>query len=823
MQELKEKIFSFKRKKDVKLLLCLITVIVTAVIIFVSINSLVLLEESMKQDLRQTTVGNADLVLQHKNNELFEMTEVNNANMLAIMALKGKVLSEEENAWCTIWGVGYEKFLEVFGSSFNKKGNVTYPDILEKEQILVSPKIYNKLNLSNDNKVYLEFYGLTLEFDAVCAPEDNYFAKSNDELVIVEKSIFDDLLENEKYNISLAYLYNVNDIPSLQKQLVKQYPYLDIKEAIDPEYISENMMTYYGVEILIFVFILFVARDILNSTGKIFVMERSRQIGTLRSIGMTKVKLKTLYKKLATSLALKGTTIAIVFGIIGILLASKEVVGLMDPLDAFDIRYFIVALIFTFIIVFVMSSSSFKRPLNKLLEKTDRALLIEDVSAEIKFEKGKKYDILFIPLLILLIIVLNVEAGSNAYFTMFLTCLMYVCLYKTIKYLFAIVVKKVKKYVKQGTSTIAVKNVVGNFYLRKTLDLTMIISLFIIIIGVLIFSILDAMTSFYKDYKVDAFIRTESGALTDKEIAQVKSIDGISYIYQYYSGNVTIKTELGERKVSVLGFDNPIDFDHECVNLHLEWLEGFDIVEFNSGHYTIVSEIMMNRFELELGDVVVLDDGMLEREYKIVATTSSLQELGDLIYISRFDKNFANGTIINGLYVKSDDVRVLEEEVNDIFYEKGCHFKDVTEMRENDLTNGMQIILFFVMFAMLVTLTSITGIYSNYKLSYIMRKKEFAILGSVGYNKKHILSILLKEVIIISFLSYFVGVVVLILIKKPLEIILSYIELPIEIQINPIIFLALLIVVILMMFINIALAVKSCKLINKSLIEEIKR
>lgn len=127
------------------------------------------------------------------------------------------------------------------------------------------------------------------------------------------------------------------------------------------------------------------------------------------------------------------------------------------------------------------------------------------------------------------------------------------------------------------------------------------------------------------------------------------------------------------------------------------------------------------------------------------------------------------------------------------------------------------------MFAMLVMLTSIAGIYSNYKLSYIMRKKEFAILGSVGYNKKHILSILLKEVIIISLLSYFVGIVVLALIKKPLEIILGYIELPIDIQMNPIIFLALLIVVCMMMLINIVLAMKSCKSINKSLVEEIKR
>ncbi len=822
MQELKEKLFGVK-KKDVKLILYLITVIVTAATIFISINSLILLEESMKQDLRQTTVGNADLILQHKDSELFGLSEIENANTLANLALKGKLLSEGEDAWCNIWGVDYPKFKEVFGNPFNKKGDVTYPDSLQEGQILVAPKIYNKLKLSNGSKVQLTFYGATLEFEAVCAPVDNYFAKSNDELVIVNKNALVELLDDQEKTVSVAYLYDVEDKEFTQKQLAEEYPHLDIKEAIDPEYISENMMTYYGVEMMIFVFILFVAQDILNSTGKIFVMERARQVGTLRSVGMTKINLKKLYKKVVTSLAVKGIIIAVLLGTLGIFVASKEVVGLINPLDAFDIRYYVVALIFTSSVIYMMCSNSFKKPLNKLLEKTERALLIEDVSAEIKFEKEKKYDFIFVLLFLVLIVVLNLDFRLNAYIAMLFTCLMYVSLYKTVKYLFSFMVKAVKRSVRKGTGIIAVKNVVGNFYLRKTLELTMIISLFIIIIGVLIFSVLDAMTSFYKDYKVDAFIRTESGAFTNNEITQVESIEGITYVYRYHSGDVRIKTDLGERKVSVLGIDNPIEFDEECINLHLKWLEGFDTAEFNEGHYTIVNEIVMNRFELNLGDSIRLDDGSMEQEYKIVATTTSLQELGDLIYISRYDTEFDNGSIINGLYVKSNQMKVLEEEVSDIFYERGCRFKDVTEMRENDLTNGMQIILFFVMFAMLVMLTSIAGIYSNYKLSYIMRKKEFAILGSVGYNKKHILSILLKEVIIISLLSYFVGIVVLALIKKPLEIILGYIELPIDIQMNPIIFLALLIVVCMMMLINIVLAMKSCKSINKSLVEEIKR
>lgn len=76
---------------------------------------------------------------------------------------------------------------------------------------------------------------------------------------------------------------------------------------------------------------------------------------------------------------------------------------------------------------------------------------------------------------------------------------------------------------------------------------------------------------------------------------------------------------------------------------------------------------------------------------------------------------------------------------------------------------------------------------------------------------------------IISLLSYVVGGGILLVLKKPLEIFLSFVDLPVQIQINLYIFAGLFIIILFMTMINIILAKRSCRNVNEDLIEEIKR
>ena len=387
--------------------------------------------------------------------------------------------------------------------------------------------------------------------------------------------------------------------------------------------------------------------------------------------------------------------------------------------------------------------------------------------------------------------------------------------------------------VRKGVVNIAAKNVCTNVYLRKALALSTTISLFVTIVGVLIFSVLNAMTSFYRDYKVDAYVRVlDDNPFTEQEIKQILELGQIKDSFEYSMARVNIIGKDEKRNVKVVGLDDIDKYDSKVMSLHLKWLNEYDSSQFPEDNNMILSQILCNRFGVNLGDSITLDDGEKQIKYKIVGVTSSLQELGDAIYVSKYNKEFCKGFQTNGIYLFADNMSELEENIDDLLGEREYVFKDVTDLKKNDVTNGMQVILFFVIiwlnrsnlivFAIIISLTSIAGIFSNYKLSYMKRKKEFAVLSSCGYSRKSILQVVVCEVINSSLLAYASGIAILFVLKKPIENLMKLVELPIELNINQYVFLALLFIILITALFNCVLTVSLCKVGKGKLIEELK-
>ena len=822
MKKILQVLLKNKRAKDYKLLLCRITVVVTSLTLFTALNALPLLEESLKQDLRQTTVGEANYIVTHSANELFNKFAVDKGKKLDVLSLNASIAGQK-NTKINVWGTEYSTFLEVFGNTYTERGEVSFPTALKDNEVLVSPKIGERLNISDGSKIDIELFGQKLSATAVIAPKDNYFVKANENLVVCNPGILYDTLKISPESITLCFLYDIQKDSNTIKKLEENKDTFYIKDAIDPEYVSSNMATYYGIDFMIFIFILLIAIDILKSTGLIYVTERSKFIGTLRSNGAEKKNIVSLFSRIGLNISLTGCILGMCIGLALVILFAKFGIGIPNPFVVIDIVFLIVSIIITLGVTVLISRISFVKPVKQLLKKSDRSLILEDVSKSMQQESNSKYALIYPTLLVLLFILgFWISNWGVAVVLLYSVALVFVLL-KSVKVIFTAFKNRIKEKTGKGLLLISSKNVGTNIYLRKTLKLTATISLFITIVGVLIFSVLSAMTSFYKDYRSDAFVRLDDGTFKKEELAAISSAPGVTDTFTYYSGKVTIINSDEKRQVSVIGIDDPETYDKNFFNLKLTWLDGFEPAMFNKSENVIMSKIICNRFGFKLGDKVKLNDGKIDKNFTIVAMTPSLQELGDMVYISRHDSDFCEGSILNGIYIKCKDTESLEKSVEDIFYNRNYRYKDVSQMKENDITNGMQIIIFFLSFAALVGMASITGIYSNYKLSYIMRKKEFAIFYSNGYSRQHILRMLISEIAIISTLGYLAGILILWIVKKPLENLMELVELPIKLSMKAEVFLAMLLVVIAMMLINIVLACKTSRISRDKIIEELKK
>lgn len=804
-----------KRKKiDQKIKLCFLIALVSALTLCISLNALNILEASLRQDLRQTTVGESEYILTQKNKELFEtFPSKKGYKVAAAVDLEGKIEQSGKKRKIQITGMHYGDFKRIFGNTYHETGEVQYPEELKKGNILLSPKLASFLEVKNGDAVNLSLYGQTKEWKVQLAPKDNYYVKANENQVVMNKSDLAEWLDLDEKDASHNYIYQVQDDAQLEKGLGEKTNYL-LQKSIDDQYIRTNMQTYFGIELVVLLFTFAIAFDVMSAAGLIFITERSKEIGTYLSTGFEKKDVFRMYRSMAFKIGLFGACIGVVMALLILQIFGYKSLSLSYLSLDNAIFYFIVSAIFSILATCFLSVQSFMKPLKKQVKDSTRSLLLSDNSVSVLQRKVKRIAALWPAAMVLLLVVLCVLGNEFSLVKTLLIVPLAIVTYKSLQTLFHFMTEKISSRTGKGMGLIALKNITTNFYLKKTLVLTTKIAIFMIIVGVLIFSIMEAMTGFYKDYHADAFIRlSPTQSFTNEEKERIRNIHGVKETLYYSSQSVTLKPDHETREVSALGVNSIDTYNDKFVNMKPVWKEGFSTEDFTTGHKVILSEILMEKYNLKLGDSIRIQSGNETVNFEIVGYARSLQNLGDLVYFNRDDKTFANGMPLNGVYLKGDLPKDLEKEIPNII-EDDFSYKDVSNMKENDMTNGMQVIIFFLAFGVLVAITSIAGIYGNYKLSYFTRRRELAVLSSNGFSKKQIKRMLRFEILINSCLSIGTAVLLFLVFKIPIEEAVKLVDLPIELQLTNEALLSLVLMIALISVFNMSLVGKS---VNHSL------
>lgn len=813
---------SRKKKIDTKIKLCFLIALVSALTLCVALNALPILEESLRQDLRQSTVGKAEYILSKKEKGLFKtFPSTKNYKVAGALDLGGQIKKGDKKRKIDVTGMHYPEFKTIFGDPYREKGDVNYPDRLESNSVLVSPKLAMFLGVADGDDVELSLYGTTKKFKVKLAPKDNYYVRANENQVIVDKKEIGKWLDIDEGESTQNYIYDVNDREALRRDFKDESAYA-LEKSINDQYIQTTLKTYFGIDLVVLIFTLAIAYDIMSAAGLIFIKERAKEIGTYLSVGFEKRDVLKKFRRMAVKIGAWGGLSGIIVALIAVqVFAQKSLSTSFLKIDGMPL-YFSVSALCSLLLICALMMKSFLSPLRDLLKQSTRSLLLSDHSVSVQTKKAEKKEGLFILLTCVLILIIYSLGNAWGQVKALLILPLSFTTYKSIQLIFNYLIEKISRRTGEGMGLIALKNISTNFYLKKTLLLTTKISIFMVIVGVLIFSILEAMTGFYKDYYADAFIRldpTESFSLQEKNA--IDRIEGVEETLYYSSQTVDLKVDGQTRGVSALGLDDIDAYNKNFVHMKPVWKDGFSAEDFSEGRYVVLSEILMNKYNLGLGDDISIQSGDEQSTFEIVGYARSLQNMGDLIYLNRKEPSFANGMPLNGVYLKGEIPDDLEENIPN-FLEEEFSYKNVTHMREDDLTNGMQVIVFFLSFGLLVAVTSLAGIYGNYKLSYFTRRREFAVLSSNGFSRGQIKKVLRLEIILNSGISIVVAVCLFFLFKKPIEETIKLVDLPIQLHLTGAALISLVCMIGLICLINMSLVGKSVKGSLDHIVEHLK-
>lgn len=803
MNKIIKGLFKSESGKNGRVPLIFITVLIICSVIFSCMNFMPCLKKSFEKDIRDTKVGISEYIVYDKDYNFYNDIKNENFSSFNVLNLKANICNKDSNIPCSLMAVDKNTFEEVF--SFIG-GN------LNNSNIIVSSKYAENHNLKENQTISIELFGEQIQSVISYIDSDNKYLNANENIVLISKEYIENLNSSLKGKSSVTYIYNCKT-----DDILNEFDdNFIVEEAVNNDDIESRLNTYFWIFLVIFAFVVIAGNNVLSSISEIFVVERTHFLGSLRSVGTTKKTIINIFKSFERIIGFWGSIVGIFLGTVFIIIYSKVSLGVKF---VFDVKYFSIGIVVTVICGCLLTALSVSSPLQKALKKSDKDLLLESTSVFIKNKVTLLNFIAVIMIVILPFIPVVIEVKSSIYWLVSVAIIS-VCLFLVLRLIFWIINKLVNSRVRRGTFFIGLRNVANNFFVRKVISTTITTSLFIILIVTISISTANSISSFYYDYKADGFIYCDNGIDEDK-LSQIRNNDLIISAFPYTSGNIDFD---GKKTCRTIVTSDIKTLDNTYINLHLKWMEGFDYSEFSKDYNIVISKIYSDRYDLSFGDYVNIGYDNITHKYRIVGIADSMFEFGDMTYLSSYQLPFADFKDISGVYIKTfnkiDDE--FEASIDDIFKDETCRIRSVESMISNDKENSKQIFTLFYTFAIFIVLSNLIGIYNNYKLSYIYRRKEMSIMYSCGYTLKRQIRIIVSEVLVSVVLGCGFSLLSLKILIPQINELMCAIEIPIPLKCNGWLISILFGVILIIGLLSILLGIKYIRLAQKNLINNLK-
>lgn len=280
--------------------------------------------------------------------------------------------------------------------------------------------------------------------------------------------------------------------------------------------------------------------------------------------------------------------------------------------------------------------------------------------------------------------------------------------------------------------------------------------------------------NFDPELKVEAS-RGKSFEVNDDFLAGVKAVDGVKIVTQVVEDNAYAKYKNDEMVVKLKGVENNF-IDHHRIDQNI--VQGRLVLEEDGVNYALIARGVQSALSINrLSNMYTLQfyypkrgrtsglnpAGLTNHKVILPAGVYAIEKQYDMNYVF-VPLDFAVELLDYGnrrtsleLKVKSDySISEVKESVKNLV---GDDFKVLTsEEIHADFFKVLKIEKFFVfiIFSFILAIASFNIFFSLTMLA-IDKKKDIAILSSIGADKKLIKSIFLTEGAIISFLGAFIG------------------------------------------------------------------
>ncbi len=641
------------------------------------------------------------------------------------------------------------------------KGNLIEGNITDsnKPECIMSKRIADEKDISIGDKITLATGGKPTEFTVTgIASNEGFFYsdKTKSFKLVVPYEYLNQLLKaGGRYNFVTARADGDSPKKAVEKfndnnERVKASEYIPEDLADGSETITVPMYCMLAIVCIICIII-------INGVFKLIINERIKVIGTFMSQGATKKKIERILLAEALLYGLVGAAVGIVVGEVALIFVTRYFSPLKDygiyvPYKI-NVFYIICGILFA-VALCVISAWT---PVRRIRKMQPKDVILDRL--ETQHKRGTIRTIIGIVLLALAVVASIVpgewtEQGSILF--MFLGLLGLAMMSR--KFL-KVVSGAISKTLRGNTTAfLSMNNIASSKLLRGNITLLTISLSAVLLIASIGATMRDVVVAAYDsmhcDYYVYNFIDNNAEeTTTDKTLEVLRGIDGIDKdsLGKEYMGYGKINDS--EESVYIISVDDPasnpfapyLEFD---TDKYKDILDKYNASEDKKD--ILISTQAAKNADVKEGDTIELNVDEKKAEFRIAGIyDGKLFDNGTTIFIDPevFSKTY-NVREAESIYFSLEegaDAEKVEQAFKKPLANLGVSYMTIEEMKKENVDSNQMVIDLLAVFSYLALGISAIGIFNNITICFSQRRKEFAVMASVGMNASKRRRLVLSE------------------------------------------------------------------------------
>lgn len=760
-------IFNTMKEKKIRFVVILLSVCITAALLYIILFANQSVSEESEKSLK-AEYGNTDLIISSTNSDEFflfsaDMKDSNIKESVQVCQLNGAINKN---------GISYDvSILGLYESDYNKILDLNIIESAEKDGVIVSKRYSEKNDVRVGDKITVTFNQTDFKYEVVSIAENVgfFYDEFYSSKIIMSMEEANKLIQSEdKYTVLYCDLEdNSNEERDRTiERLNEKYSDLEIN-IVDESLVSTSINSNLTIPLLIILVVgCIMSFLILYTTANIILYERIPVIGTFLSIGLTQKRVIRILLLEALIYGVLGGLIGLGFGII----AGELLIN--NPSDIFSFTWlqeihvnFIYGLV-SVVFATIISLLSIYVGVKKIKKIQIKSIILNQLDDQ---NKGSNlvFNIVKLCFPLLLVAISFLFYGTVVYSALVIVAICLVVIVDLPLILKFLVCKiPLGLQFKTPYLYLAFKNVGTTKMLMNNMKLIVITLSITLLVSTISTEVITGFDGLFEGYDSDVTI------LMNKESEDVyeyvESNEEVKNYYYFYSYN-SMKVKDSSAPITLvqgIELDKYMQFNTYFTYDREDILSELDTTERN----ILLSWALLDKYGKQVGDSICLEtpDGG-EVEYKIAGSfNAKMAYLGSfaLISIDNMKKDFGI-EFANSISIKLKDGISIQKFYNEV--KKNSIISEIggvaleSDKKEQDIAMTSSFLGTIENISLITIILAAIGILNNIVISFIQRKKVFAVYDSIGISRTKKMLVMLYESIVmaiicvvISYLSSYV-------------------------------------------------------------------